>query len=42
VPPTTLAVHFLTGSILTLVLPVALLIAIVVWYVLIFRRRLKD
>ena len=41
-PPTILAAHFLTGSILTLVMPVALLIAIVIWYLLIFRRRLKD
>lgn len=41
-PPTLLAVHFLTGSILSLVLPVALLIAIVIWYVIIFRRRMGD
>jgi len=41
-PPTILAIHFLTGSIISLVLPVALLIAIVIWYVIIFRRRMGD
>ena len=40
-PPTLLAA-FLTGSIISLVLPVALLIAIVIWYVVIFRRRMGD
>lgn len=40
-PPTILAVHFLTGSILTLVVPIGLLIAIAIWYVLIFRRRFE-
>jgi len=38
-PPTLLA-SFLAGSIISLVLPVALLIAIVIWYVIIFRRRM--
>jgi hypothetical protein len=33
---------FLTGSILTLVLPVALLIAITIWYVVIARRGSND
>ena len=41
-PPTILAVHFLTGSIISLVLPVGLLIAIVIWFVVIFRRRMGD
>jgi hypothetical protein len=30
---------FLAGSILTLVMPVALLIAITIWYVVVVRRR---
>ena len=30
---------FLTGSILTLVLPLALLIAILIWWVAVLRRR---
>lgn len=38
--PTLLAVHFLTGSILTLVLPVGLLVVIAVWYVRIWRRKM--
>jgi hypothetical protein len=29
---------FLTGSILTLVLPIAVLIAVAVWYVILFNR----
>jgi len=33
-----LASSFLTGSILTLVLPVAVLIAVAVWYVILFNR----
>ena len=33
---------FLAGSILTLVMPVALLIAITIWYVKIARRRSSD
>jgi hypothetical protein len=32
-----LAAHFLAGSILTLVLPLAVLIAVAVWYVLVLR-----
>lgn len=32
-----LAAHFLTGSILTLVLPLAVLIVIAAWYVLMLR-----
>jgi len=33
-----LASHFLTGSILTLVMPLGVLIAVAIWYVVIFRR----
>jgi hypothetical protein len=33
-----LAAHVLTGAILTLVLPLAVLIAVVVWYVAIWLR----
>ncbi len=33
-----IASHFLTGSILTLVLPLAVLICVVIWYVVLFRR----
>lgn len=33
-----LTADFLTGSLLTLLLPVALLIALVVWYVMFIRR----
>ena len=33
-----IASHFLTGSILTLVLPVGVFIAIAIWYVLLWRR----
>lgn len=33
-----IASHFLTGSILTLVLPLGVLIAVVVWYVALWRR----
>jgi hypothetical protein len=32
------AAHFLAGSILSLVLPLAVLIAVAVWYVLTLRR----
>jgi hypothetical protein len=32
-----LAAHFLTGSILTLVLPIGVLIAVLVWYVVLWR-----
>jgi uncharacterized membrane protein YdfJ with MMPL/SSD domain len=34
-----LASHFLTGSILTLVLPVALLVGVAVYWTLLLRRR---
>jgi hypothetical protein len=33
-----IASHFLAGSILSLVLPLGVLIAVVVWYVLVLRR----
>jgi hypothetical protein len=33
-----LAMHYLTGSILTLVLPLGILIVIAIWYVVLFRR----
>jgi hypothetical protein len=33
-----LASHFLTGSILTLVLPVAVVIVVTIWYVFLWRR----
>jgi hypothetical protein len=33
-----LATHFLTGSILSLVLPLGVLIIVVVWYVVLVRR----
>jgi hypothetical protein len=36
VPP--LAAHFLTGSILSLVLPLGVLIVVVIWYSLRWRR----
>lgn len=32
-----IASHFLTGGILSLVLPLAVLIAVIVWYVVIWR-----
>jgi hypothetical protein len=37
-----LASHFLAGSILTLVLPVALLIAVGIWWMLLLRRGSGD
>ncbi len=37
-----LAAHFLAGSILTLVLPVGLLIAVGVWWGLLLRRGSGD
>lgn len=37
--PTLAATHFLTGSILTLVIPLGLFIAVVVWYVLVWRKQ---
>jgi hypothetical protein len=33
-----LASHFLAGSILSLVLPLAVLIVVVIWYVFLWRR----
>jgi hypothetical protein len=33
-----IASHFLTGSILTLVLPAGVLIAVAIWYVVLWRR----
>ena len=33
-----LAAHFLAGSILSLVLPVGVFIAVAIWYVLLWRR----
>ena len=33
------ASHFLAGSILTLVLPVAVLIAVTIWWLLVLRRK---
>ena len=33
-----IAAHFLTGSILTLVLPVGVLILVAIWYVAMWRR----
>jgi hypothetical protein len=33
-----IASDFLTGSILTLVLPLAVLIAVIVWYLVLWRR----
>ncbi len=37
-----IAAHFLTGAILTLVIPLAVLIAVVVWYVLLWRRGMGE
>jgi len=33
-----LASHFLTGAILSLVLPLGILIAVVIWYLFLWRR----
>ncbi len=33
-----IAAHFLTGAVLTLVLPLAVLIAVVVWYCVLWQR----
>jgi hypothetical protein len=40
-PSIPIAAHFLTGSILTLVLPVALLIGILVWWAFLFGRHIE-
>lgn len=37
-----MAAHFVTGSILTLVIPLGVLIAVVIWYVVLWRRALKE
>jgi len=37
-----IAAHFLTGSILTLAIPLGVLIAVVVWYVLLFRGGMGE
>jgi hypothetical protein len=37
-----LAAHFLTGSILTLVLPLGVLIVVACWYVLVLRRGTSE
>jgi hypothetical protein len=37
-PMIPIATHFLTGSILTLVLPLGVLICVAIWYVVLFRR----
>jgi hypothetical protein len=34
-----IADHFLTGSILSLVLPIALLVGIAIWWTIVLRRR---
>jgi hypothetical protein len=39
-PP--LASHVLTGEILTLVIPLGVLIAVAVWYVVLWRQGLRD
>jgi hypothetical protein len=37
-PMIPIATHFLTGAILTLVLPLGVLICVAIWYVVMFRR----
>jgi hypothetical protein len=37
-----LATHFLAGSILTLVVPLGVLIAVAIWYVRIWRRETAN
>ena len=37
-----IAAHLLTGSILTLVLPIAVVIAIAIWYVVLWRRGMGE
>jgi hypothetical protein len=37
-PTIPIASHFLTGSILTLAVPLGVLIAVAVWYVVLWRR----
>jgi hypothetical protein len=33
-----IATHYLTGSILTLVIPLGILVVVAIWYVVVFRR----
>jgi hypothetical protein len=37
-PMIPIATHFLTGAILTLVLPLGVLICVAIWYTVLFRR----
>ena len=37
-----IASHFLTGSILTLVLPLGVLILVAIWYVVLWRRGIGE
>jgi hypothetical protein len=37
-----IAAHFLTGSILTLVVPLGALIAVAIWYVVLWRRGMGE
>jgi hypothetical protein len=37
-----IAAHFLTGSILTLAIPLGALIVVAVWYVLLWRRGMGE
>jgi hypothetical protein len=37
-----IAAHFLTGSILTLAIPLGVLIVVAVWYVLLFRGGMGE
>jgi len=37
-----IAAHFLTGSILTLVLPLGVLIVVAIWYVVLWRRGMGE
>jgi len=39
-PP--IAAHVLTGSILTLVIPLGILIAVAIWYVVLWRRDMGE
>ena len=41
-PPIPFADNFLAGSLLTILLPIGLLIAIAIWYVVLFRRVPED
>jgi hypothetical protein len=37
-----LAAHFLAGSILSLVLPIAVVIVVAIWYVMMWRRGMGE